>query len=122
MSSCKFVFEKMTESPCKKIKLGAVERMRKYRAENKDRSQVKRSKLLASGTPVAEKMRKDAAERKRLQRWRAKEKEKEEQRAKVLVEEEQRAMERAKSEPISLTTFLFINRKKQMRSRTVLED
>ena len=112
----------MSESPCKKIKLGAVERMRKYRAENKDRSQVKRSKLLASGTPVAEKMRKDAAERKRLQRWRAKEKEKEEQRAKEIAEEEQRAMERAKSEPISLTTFLFINRKKQMRSRTVLED
>ena len=102
----------MSQSPCKKIKLGAVERMRKYRAENKDRSQVKRSKLLASGTPVAEKMRKDAAERKRLQRWRAKEKEK----------EEQRAMERAKSEPISLTTFLFINRKKQIRSRTVSED
>ena len=76
----------MSESPCKKIKLGAVERMRKYRAENKDRSQVKRSKLLVSGTPVAEKLRKDAGERKRLQRWRAKKKEKEEQRAKEIAE------------------------------------
>ncbi len=72
---------------------------------------------MASGTQVAAKMRKDAAERKTLQRWRAKEKEKEEQRAKEIAEEEQRAKERAKSEPISLTTFLFINRKKQMRSR-----
>ena len=74
---------------------------------------------MVSGTRVAEKLRKDAAERKRLQRWRAKEKEKEEQRAKEIAEEEQRAMERANSEPISLTTFLFTNRKKQMRSRTV---
>ena len=42
--------------------------------------------------------------------------------AKEIAEEEQRAKERAKSEPISITTFLFINRKKQMRSRTVTED
>ena len=66
-------------SECKKVKAGAVERMRKYRAENKARSdlsvlkqQLKRSQLMASGTPEGDKMKKNAAERKRLQRMRSK--------------------------------------------------
>ena len=66
-------------SECKNVKVGAAERMRKYRAENKLRSDLtvakqslKRSQIMAIGTPEGNKMRKDAAERKRLQRMRSK--------------------------------------------------
>ena len=64
----------------KNVKSGA-ERMRKHREENKLKNeltnvkqQMRRSRILASGTPEADRMKKEAAERKRLQRMRAKEK------------------------------------------------
>ena len=57
-----------------------AERCAKYRTENQEKFQLvaamqqfKRCKELASGTPEAEKMRKAAAMRKRMQRMRAKE-------------------------------------------------
>ena len=57
-----------------------AERCAKYRTDNKEKFQLvaamqqfKRSKELASGTPVSEKMRKAAALRKRVQRMREKE-------------------------------------------------
>ena len=68
----------MSES--KNAKSGA-ERMRKHREENKLRNELsvakqhlRRSQILASGTEEADRMKKKAAERKRLQRLRAKEK------------------------------------------------
>ena len=61
--------------------MSGADRMRKHRAENQPRTglshlkqQLKRSQLLASGSPEADRMKKQAAERKRLQRMRAKEK------------------------------------------------
>ena len=55
--------------------------MRKHRAENQLKTglshlkqQLKRSQLLASGTPEGDRMKKDAKERKRQQRQREKEK------------------------------------------------
>lgn len=71
----------MPES-CRKSKPAATvaERVGKHRLENKLKTelsmmkqQMKRSQLLASGTPEAERMRKEAAERKRRQRMREKE-------------------------------------------------
>ena len=66
-------------SELKGVRSGA-ERMKKYRAENKQKCDLtnlkqnfRRSQLLGSGTPEGEKMRKAAAERKRLQRSREKE-------------------------------------------------
>ena len=67
-----FLGDKMSE--LKGVRSGA-ERMKKYRAENKQKCDLtnlkqnfRRSQLLGSGTPEGEKMRKAAAERKRLQR------------------------------------------------------
>ena len=61
--------------------MSGAERMRKHREENKLRTglshlkqQLKRSQLLASGSPEVEKMKKDARERKRQQRQRQKDK------------------------------------------------
>ena len=66
-------------SELKGVRSGA-ERMKKYRAEIKQKCDLtnlkqnfRRSQLLGSGTPEGEKMRKAAAERKRLQRSREKE-------------------------------------------------
>ena len=60
--------------------MSGAERMRKHREENKLRTglshlkqQLKRSQLLASGTPEGDEMKKKARERKRLQRQRQKE-------------------------------------------------
>ena len=72
-----FLSDNMSE--LKGVRSGA-ERMKKYRAENKQKCDLtnlkqnfRRSQLLGSGTPEGEKMRKAAAERKRLQRSREKE-------------------------------------------------
>ena len=53
--------------------MSGAERMRKHREENQLRTglsqlkqQLKRSQLLASGTPEGDRMKKDAKERKRL--------------------------------------------------------
>ena len=69
----------------RKSKPTVAERVGKHRLENKLKTeltmmkqQMKRSQLLASGTPEAEKMRKEAAERKRRQRMREKEEKAEE--------------------------------------------
>ena len=60
--------------------MSGAERMRKHREENKLRTglshlkqQLKRSQLLASGTPEGDEMKKKARERKRLQRQKQKE-------------------------------------------------
>ena len=60
--------------------MSGAERMRKHREENQLRTglshlkqQMKRSQLLASGTPEGDEMKKNARERKRLQRQRQKE-------------------------------------------------
>ena len=67
-----FLSDNMSE--LKGVRSGA-ERMKKYRAENKQKCDLtnlkqnfRRSQLLGSGTPEGEKMRKAAAERKTLQR------------------------------------------------------
>ena len=72
-----FLSDNMSE--LKGVRSGA-ERMKKYRAENKQKCDLtnlkqnfRRSQLLGSGTPEGEKMRKAAAERKRLQKSREKE-------------------------------------------------
>ena len=61
-------------------KAAVAERVEKHRSENKLKSelammkqQLKRSQILASSTPEAERMRTEAAERKRRQRMREKE-------------------------------------------------
>ena len=66
----------MSESDQSKL----AARVKKHRTENRlknelsvNRQNFRRSQLLATNTPVAEKMRKDAAERKRMQRLREKE-------------------------------------------------
>ena len=65
-----FLSDNMSE--LKGVRSGA-ERMKKYRAENKQKCDLtnlkqnfRRSQLLGSGTPEGEKMRKAAAERKRF--------------------------------------------------------
>ena len=63
-------------------KTGA-ERMRKYRADRNlmanltnAKQEARRSKIMASGTPEGDRLKREAAERKRRQRMRAKEQEK----------------------------------------------